>query len=491
MSKDCCIGFDDDLDEFYKYRRSLGKLNIDPFESIVFEDSLGAYVHANGSYPIRKYFLRLPKDENFTVVEKETQSGTTTTISYKNEEVIEISSQQQRYGLPAYSYHVNEENIKKLEQTEQLPKPDPTVQKNVAECYKLQQYKTLVREFNTVLFNYQKKLRGDLKKYRNWGATPFEFDEFKEPGAKNSLDHLAWHKLKIITDAQQALSDKSRDAFANIEACLAVLQKPENVNILKQRRDSWLVSSAKIALSLGTILIYRYLMGDQVTQGIRNFNMFEKKNKKMNDALGKPAPVLRNKIYENFCDNVEKMCEGLINYEGLSSHIIKIYRDSILCDFVLFMYGSKIADAIFNAFKPAAIKSETKQLGHGKVSKVSKVEFRVRDLEPYNPIFSEEGLKAAHGRIFDNLSEQVINETGRLGQYLVKVSVSTGKSSDEIRAIIQSKISELRDEFNSRETYPEKNQILLQLRKLYSTTRDPEKLSRLVTENASVQPGFR
>ena len=72
-----------------------------------------------------------------------------------------------------------------------------------------------------------------------------------------------------------------------MKACLDKLKEPENVAILVQRRDSWLIAGAKVVGTLGVVLIYRALMGDQVTRGIINVNLFSEKYKKLKDSEDK------------------------------------------------------------------------------------------------------------------------------------------------------------------------------------------------------------
>jgi hypothetical protein len=59
----------------------------------------------------------------------------------------------------------------------------------------------------------------------------------------------------------------------------------------------------------------------------------------------------------------------------------------------------------------------------------------------------------------------------RLGYFLV-ITVYRRNIALSLKEIIKCKISELQDEFNSRATYPEKNQMLIQLRQFYNTIHD-------------------
>jgi hypothetical protein len=181
--------------------------------------------------------------------------------------------------------------------------------------------------------------------------------------------------------------------------------------------------------------------------------------------------MLHQDKFDEFCDKVTQMCEGI------TTNARKMYdqKTSGGMDFILYMDSSTIADAIHHAFEPAAIRSRSR---YGSI-----VEFQVQKLDESDSILTQEGLEAAHRKIFDNLHTSVMNESGRLGKCLDRVSKSTSKSKEEIKEIIECKISELRDEFNSKATYPEKNQTLLQLREFYNTIRDDATLENLITEN--------
>ena len=66
-----------------------------------------------------------------------------------------------------------------------------------------------------------------------------------------------------------------------MQAFQKTLTKQEHIDILSQRRDSCLMSAAKIVSTFGTILIYRWLMGDKVTEGARNEKFITAKYKKL------------------------------------------------------------------------------------------------------------------------------------------------------------------------------------------------------------------
>jgi hypothetical protein len=231
--------------------------------------------------------------------------------------------------------------------------------KDLEAIERLKQYETMVKNYLHICEEYLEKLSKDLKKYeqiQDNGTT-----SYNEPTDKESLDYLAWKKYQIVNEAILELKNNSRNPQENIEACINHLKKSDNVTILSKRRDSWLMGAAKIAFSIGTISIYRYLMGNKVTQGIRNVSMFEEKYNKMQDASVN-APIeskasveatsknieevtatdskrLSSDQFDQFCRKVTEMCEGL-TYDAR-----KMYDEKTSggMDFILHMDSSIIA----------------------------------------------------------------------------------------------------------------------------------------------------
>jgi hypothetical protein len=72
-----------------------------------------------------------------------------------------------------------------------------------------------------------------------------------------------------------------------------------------------------------------------------------------------------------------------------------------------------------------------------------------------------------------------------LGKCLRAAEETTGKSIDEIRALIDEHISDLRDTFTSDAPYPEKNKQILALRAFYNEIRDPITLVNFIRSNES------
>ncbi|MDF1678796.1 MAG: hypothetical protein P1U32_08905 [Legionellaceae bacterium] len=271
----------------------LSKLNIDP--SAIMLDKPGEYGTSCR--------LALPDDPNFTVE----VGNSVTTISYKGISVIHIDEKHTRLDVKI-KFRVSEKNIKQLEQEDKLPKPDPNIQKNVHEYQKTwdreEEDRSLERDFTNVCSQYINKLESKLKKYaieqrEDKMITSLSdhrvyynhnmVTNYNNPTDKNPLDLIAWQKLQIVKDAQGELLKTERNPSENIKACLDKLQKPRNVDILKLRRDSWLMTSAKVVSTLGLILIYRALMGDKVTQGIRNASMFAKKYEHLQSSKNKDS----------------------------------------------------------------------------------------------------------------------------------------------------------------------------------------------------------
>ena len=257
----------------------LSKLNIDP----------SAFTLDEPSQYGRWSRLMLPDDPDFTV-EQTGREISTTTISYKGVSVFSINEKHALWDNWVY-FSVSEENINKLEQEGKLPEPASNVQKNVHEYQKTrdreEQYRLLEREFDHTCFEYVDKLKGDLKKYAIVRRDVGLISGYNKPSAENPLDLLAWQKLQIVEAAKKELSNTSRSPSENMSACLDKLKEPGNVAILVQRRDSWLMAGAKVVGTLGTILIYRAMMGDQVTKGIKNTNLLAERYHKLKDSEDK------------------------------------------------------------------------------------------------------------------------------------------------------------------------------------------------------------
>lgn len=228
----------------------------------------------------------LPENKDFTFETNIRGDFMNTTIKYQDVSVVFISEKSVFTGLgfyEEYSFHVYYARISQLENDGKLPIQSPEIKVGLKKYEKEKQYETMEKEYSRVCEEYIKKLQKDLKKFAGRG-TRYNTETYQEPEDKTSLDHLAWQKYQIVQTAFSELKNSKRSPDQNIAACIAELKKPENVEILSKRRDTWFIGTAKIAFSLGTILIYRCLMGNQVTQGIKNVNFFAKGYQKMKDS---------------------------------------------------------------------------------------------------------------------------------------------------------------------------------------------------------------
>jgi hypothetical protein len=226
----------------------------------------------------------LPENQGFEIVTKQQGDITYTSIKYQGVFVVSMMHKFACAGLgfyEEYDFSVNYENINQLENEGKLPVQSSEVKVSLKKYEKEKQYEEMEREYLQVCQKYGDKLDKDLKEF---SYSEYGIRKHHEPTDKTSLDYLAWQKYKIVEAAYLELKKSERTPDENIAACIAKLKEPENVKILSKRRDTWLVGAAKIAFSFGTILIYRCLMGDQVTKGIRNVNLFAKKYQKMKDS---------------------------------------------------------------------------------------------------------------------------------------------------------------------------------------------------------------
>ena len=132
-------------------------------------------------------------------------------------------------------------------------------------------------EFISVSKKYLNKLKNDLHAYVDNNKE----GEIKQPIKARKLDRLAWDKYQTVFEALKQLEMIS-DAREGMEEFKTMLTSDPGKSFLSQRRDSWLIGGLKIACTLGTILIYRYLMGGQVTQGAKNAIFFSEQLKSLN-----------------------------------------------------------------------------------------------------------------------------------------------------------------------------------------------------------------
>lgn len=147
----------------------------------------------------------------------------------------------------------------------------------------------IMNEFRNISQKYLKKLEKDLYAYRQEREWPNKGTYiFNEPDSSKTLVHLTWQKFKIVQKAIDKLNAPLESYPDRLRACQQHLT--DNISTLSQRRDSWLAASVKIATTLGTILIYRWLMGDKLTEGATNATRFAEKYKKLVHPESKPDP---------------------------------------------------------------------------------------------------------------------------------------------------------------------------------------------------------
>ena len=183
---------------------------------------------------------------------------------------------------------------------------------------------------------------------------------------------------------------------------------------------------------------------------------------------------LAQEQYNHFVDSLENILNGVAiissrNYNPRTSSgmdlVMRPEPDS-----------TSIADMIQKAFEPAAWSTRTKYW--------TIIEFKVQDVDPSHPILTQAGMEAAHHKMFDQFKTYVIDERGRLGKCLDSVSEELGKTKDEIRDIISTKIDELKTKFENGTSYAEKNSVFPEMRTLYQDIRNHEKLSSIVQDNS-------
>lgn len=195
--------------------------------------------------------------------------GTSTIqVTYENKAVFYLDPKEGIYEL-----YLNTENIADLEQAGKLPTQLEDTKKSLKE-YKNEmenepQYNKIIEKYDTFSQKYIRKLKADLRKFEN----P------EQPGSylkkdMTQLDELCLDKLNIMNEAIKNLHRKDLTASKNVKACNDYLES--NLDTLSQRRDSWWVGLAKIILSAGIIVPYRYYCKDLVTTGAKGFRLFNK-----------------------------------------------------------------------------------------------------------------------------------------------------------------------------------------------------------------------
>lgn len=146
-------------------------------------------------------------------------------------------------------------------------------------------YASIQMKYSLILAEYENKLKNDLRRYQTRNGALAA-----KPGPKSPpVDQLTYKKWELVRKARTLLERNGNYHQDNIEQMIALLQK--NRETLKERRDSWLVDKIKIVGSLGSILLYRYLMGDEVTRGMKNLNSFIKDYSKSNPEYTPPSSL--------------------------------------------------------------------------------------------------------------------------------------------------------------------------------------------------------
>lgn len=131
-----------------------------------------------------------------------------------------------------------------------------------------------IKEFQSVSDEYRLKLKKDLKKYYNIDDDKLQGDELE---THDELSQLTFKKYKIIDSACKQLTNKDKTYYERMQEFNNIMTDRAKVDILSKRRDSLLVEFAKIAFSLGSILVYRWVMNYQVTEGARHAKFFKEK----------------------------------------------------------------------------------------------------------------------------------------------------------------------------------------------------------------------
>lgn len=152
-----------------------------------------------------------------------------------------------------------------------LKKIDEEVEKQSAP-----EYEELLDAYKKILKTYQDNLWKDYNRSK-------EDHEVFSLNPHSPLDpsvKLAETKYYIVRNAIEFLAETRTPPKERIEACINYLN--QNAKTLSKRRDTCFVGGAKLVLSGGAIMLFRWLWGS--TTGIRHVKLFEKKYKKLKES---------------------------------------------------------------------------------------------------------------------------------------------------------------------------------------------------------------
>lgn len=196
----------------------------------------------------------------------------TRAVKYKNQTVLCIYTQN-----PSGILDVHKDTINELETEGKLPTRSIETIHNLRK-YKHEiedepEYNNIINKYDIFFREYINKLKADLRKFEDSTGRSYEEKNM------TSLDKLCLAKLRIIEQAIEELHRIDLTVKENVAACNAHLKN--HVHTLSQRRDSWWVALAKIILSAGTILAYRYSQNNLVTTGAKGFKLFNDEYQKL------------------------------------------------------------------------------------------------------------------------------------------------------------------------------------------------------------------
>lgn len=239
--------------------------------------------------------LTLPDDDENLLDTELSPIGKQSTrqIKYKNKTVLYL------HPVPAssrFSLDFSENNINELEKDGALATRSAATIKSLKE-YKHEiedepEYDKIINKYDIFFREYTNKLKADLRKFEDSTGSSYEEKNM------TSLDKLCLDKLKIIEQASKELHRIDLTVKENVAACNTHLES--HVDTLSQRRDSWWVALAKIILSAGTILAYRYSQNNLVTTGAKGFKLFNDDYQKLLSKRGtKTGPTSSGDANEN------------------------------------------------------------------------------------------------------------------------------------------------------------------------------------------------
>jgi hypothetical protein len=144
-------------------------------------------------------------------------------------------------------------------------------------------------------------------------------------------------------------------------------------------------------------------------------------------------------------------------------------------DYVVYGTSDRMLHSIARAFNG----------GYRREANVSKMELECSasfqiDASDTGMLATAEDRERAYNSLPNILAGDLVNESGRYGAHIANLAGNDKDKQQAIRDIVSSKIEAFEEQFNTAESYADKNQVLNQMVEFYDLTRDREALRDFV-----------